>query len=288
MQDARIRRIRAQNPSAMTGTGTNSYILGQGVVAVVDPGPDDPHHLAALMAALDPGETVGAILITHAHLDHSALAPALARATGAPVMAFGGARSGRSPLMQSLVAEGLQGGGEGVDTAFVPDSYLTDGQGVDLGALHIEVLHCPGHMGGHLCFALGGNLLSGDHAMGWASSLVSPPDGDMGAYMASLARLSARDWRQMLPGHGEAVGDPATRLAELAAHRRLREAEVLAALAAGSANAAALAGMIYRDTPPALMRAAARNVLAHLIDLQDRNLVAPLGALSAATEFQRI
>jgi glyoxylase-like metal-dependent hydrolase (beta-lactamase superfamily II) len=231
---------------------------------------------------------VGAIIVTHAHLDHSALAPTLAKATNAPVLAFGDAASGRSPLMQSLVASGLKGGGEGVDIGFMPDRCLTDGETVDLGALRIEVLHCPGHMGGHLCLGVGKVLLSGDHAMGWASSLISPPDGDMGAYMASLAGLAQRDWTQMLPGHGDAVGDPAARLAELAAHRRLRETQVLQALAPGPADAATLAARIYLDVAPALMPAASRNVLAHLIDLRDRNLVSSAGTLNASVVFKRI
>ena len=280
-----VRHVRAANPSPMTGSGTNTWLLGRGQVAVIDPGPDDPAHLAAILGQLAPGEEVAAILVTHAHLDHTALVPRLAAATGAPVHAFGRAGDGRSPLMQRLAAEGLKGGGEGVDTAFAPDRLLADGDILSLGSLSVEVLHTPGHMGSHLAFACEEWLFSGDHAMGWASSLVSPPDGDMGAYMASLDRLAARTWAQMLPGHGDAVPEPGRRLAELASHRRTREAQVRAALAQAPGTAADLAARIYHDTPPALLPAASRNVLAHLIDLSERNLATPEGEITATTRF---
>ena len=280
-----VRRVRAANPSAMTGTGTNSYIVGTGHVAIIDPGPDDPAHLSALLTALHPDEAVSAILVTHAHLDHSALAPRLSAQTQAPIHAFGPAQSGRSNTMKSLVKMGLTGGGEGVDTGFSPDHFLADGQEINLGGLKITALHTPGHMGGHLCFACRDILFSGDHVMGWASSLISPPDGDMGAYMASLDRLLTQVWQQMLPGHGESIDDPTARLRELIAHRRQRESEVLTALATAPGTAAQLAGRIYTTTPAQLIPAAARNVLAHLIDLTERNLAQPEGAIGANTVF---
>lgn len=284
-----IRLIRAPNPSAMTHTGTNSYVLGRGEVAIIDPGPDDPNHLAALLAALAPGDRVAAILVTHAHLDHSALCPALAAATGAPVYAFGPAQSGRSAVMQALAAQGLRDGGEGLDHRFSPDHLLRDGALIDVGDWQIEAIHTPGHLGGHIAFAAQGQLFSGDHAMGWASSLVSPPDGDMGAYMASLDKLARREWHIMHPGHGAAVPDPAARLTALASHRRDREAQVLDQLGQhGPSTAMGLARRIYTETPPALLGAASRNVLAHLIDLTERNLTTTPSPLTADSQFHII
>lgn len=283
-----IRRLVAPNPGPMTERGTNTYLVGSGEVALIDPGPDDAAHRAAILAALAPGERIAAILVTHPHLDHSAGAPALARATGAPVMGFGPAGTGLSATMARLAAEGLADGAEGIDHAFRPDRRLTEGERLSLGGHTVEVLHTPGHMGAHLAFALGGVLFTGDLVMGWASSLVSPPEGDMAAYMASLARLAARPWAVMLPGHGAPVGDPAARLAELSAHRRGREDAILAALAMGPTRPADLAARIYRDTPPALLPAASRNVLAHLIDLAERGRVAADPEPGPAARFRLI
>ena len=276
-----LRAVTAANASAMTGPGTTTWILGEGSVAVIDPGPDDPAHLQAILTALSPGESVAAILVTHPHLDHSALAPRLKRATGAPVLGFGPAGSGRSPLMERLAAAGLGGGGEGVDQGFDPDRRLCDGEVVAAGGWRLQALHTPGHMAEHLCFAWDRVLFTGDMVMGWAPSLVSPPDGDMGAYLASLDRLArgvaggvaGGDWRLMLPTHGPAVTDPGARLADLTVHRRTREAQVLAALASGATHLPQVVAQVYRDIPSDLHPAAARNALAHLIDLAERNLV---------------
>jgi len=269
----RLRRVLAPNPSPMTGPGTWTDIIGTGQVAVIDPGPLSDSHLQAILAALDPGETISAILVTHAHLDHSALAPALARATGAPVMAHGGAAEGRSAGMQRLVALGLHSGGEGLDHAFTPDRRLADGASISGPDWALRVVHTPGHLGGHLCFAWQDVLFSGDHVMGWAPSLVSPPDGDMGAYMASLARLAAGDWRLLLPSHGDPVTAPHARLAELTAHRKGREAQILHVLDRNPASLTEVTDQVYRDLSPALLPAARRNALAHLIDLAERKRV---------------
>lgn len=270
--DPPIRRLLAPNPSPLTGAGTNTWLVGETEIAVIDPGPDDAAHLAAILAALGPGQRISHILVTHAHLDHSALAPRLAAATGAPTYAFGTATDGRSALMSRL-APGLPVHGEGLDPNFIPDQRLAEGDSLSGPDWSLSALHTPGHLGGHLCLDLGETLFSGDHVMGWSTSIVSPPDGDMGAYMASLDRLTERRWRRFLPGHGDPVESPADRLAELIAHRRRREAEILRALTDGPARIPALALHIYHDTPRHLLPAAQRNILAHLIDLASRNLV---------------
>lgn len=287
-----LRRVLASNPSPLTGPGTNSYLVGRGEVAVVDPGPDDRTHLAALLAATA-GERIAAILVTHAHLDHSALAPRLAAQVGAPVLAFGDARAGRSALMEALVADGGLGGlggGEGVDAGFAPDRTLADGEPVEVGdgprRMVVTALHTPGHFGNHLAFAVGDVLLTGDLVMGWATTLVSPPDGDMAAFLASCERVARLGSRLLLPGHGEVVTDPAARTASLVAHRRAREAQILDALRLGRADTPALVARVYTDTPRHLWPAAERNALAHLIDLAARGVVAHDGPLVVHSTFR--
>ena len=270
---AGIRCVLAPNPSMMTQHGTNSYILGTGRVAVIDPGPALPAHQTAILAALRPGERISHIFVTHAHLDHSALAPGLARATGAPVYAYGAAETGRSSAMQLLASRMAGGGGEGADLAFRPDIVIADGDRIIGESWALEAIHTPGHMGNHLCFARGDALFSGDHVMGWSTSLIAPPDGDMTDYLAALHKLAARNWQVFLPGHGAVVTDPKARLRELITHRHARETALLAALAMGATDIAQLARMGYPDLGAALIPAARRNILAHLIDLEGRNLV---------------
>ncbi|MBA3911913.1 MAG: MBL fold metallo-hydrolase [Rhodobacter sp.] len=282
-----IRCLTADNPSPLTGAGTNTYLLGSAEIAVIDPGPDLPGHLIAILGALAPGERVTRIVVTHAHRDHSALAPRLAAATGAEVLAFGPALSGRSPLMTRLAPD-LPASGEGLDLGFQPDTLLADNDRVTGPDWELAALHTPGHLGGHLCLALGDTLFSGDHVMGWSTTLISPPDGDMAAYMASLRRLQSGPWQRFLPGHGDPVEDPAARMAELVAHRLGREGAILAQLAENPATIPDLARRIYRDTPVQLLPAAERNVLAHLIDLASRNLVTASPALHPAALFHRL
>lgn len=280
-----IRRILAPNPSPMTYLGTNTYMLGETGIAVIDPGPDDQSHLAAILGALGPGQRVTHILVTHAHLDHSPLAAQLARETGAKVHAFGHARDGRSAVMERLAQSGLNDGGEGIDHGFYPDIRLTDGEVVTGEGWTITALWTPGHLGNHLCFQTRGAVFTGDLVMGWASSLVSPPDGDLTDFMASCARLRDIGAEVFHSGHGAPIDVPLARLDWLISHRRAREAAILAQLGSGPATAQELAQRIYTDTPRALLPAATRNVLAHLIDLMGKNLVSPLDPLSSDARF---
>lgn len=267
-----VRRVLAPNPSPMTYWGTNSYLVGTRALAVIDPGPDDAAHLAALLAAIG-GAPVTAILVTHSHRDHAPLARRLAAETGAPVMAFGRPEDGRRPVMEAIAKEGDIGGGEGVDQGFAPDLRLSDGDLVPGPDLEIEALHTPGHMASHLAFRLGDILFAGDHVMGWASTLVSPPDGDLTAFMQTCARLRATPPRVIHAGHGAPVTDPAERLDWLITHRRARETAILAALGVEPRSIEEITAMVYADTPRRMWPAAARNVLAHLIDLVEKNEV---------------
>ena len=281
-----IRTVLAPNPSAMTKDGTNTYILGSGRVAIIDPGPAMDQHLAAILAALLPGESISHIFVTHAHLDHSALAVPLAKASGAGIHAFGPATTGQSLAMKSLTSRVKIGGGEGVDHDFCPDVLLADGASVAGSTWRMTAIHTPGHMGNHLCYSAGDTLFSGDHVMGWSSSLISPPDGDMTDYMASLRKLALQSWHSFFPGHGPVITQPAQKLAELSAHRRTREADLLNAIGIGASTITQMAGLVYRDTNPKLMPAACRNILAHLIDLEGRNLISASPFPSPDAEFR--
>lgn len=283
-----LRRVLADNPSPMTYRGTNTYLLGDTDLAVIDPGPDVPGHLDAILAAVGPGQRISHIVVTHSHRDHSLLARPLAEATGAPVLAFGDATAGRSAMMSDLAASGLGGGGEGLHADFVPDITLAEGDMVQGPGWTLEVIHTPGHLGNHISLAFGDACLSGDHVMGWASSIVSPPDGDIGDFMASCRKLLTRDWRVFYPGHGAPVTTPAARIEWLMDHRLKREAAILGALSFAAATPQVLAARIYTETPRKMLGMATRNVFAHLVDLTRRNLAAPDGPLSEKAVFRRI
>ena len=276
--------VLAPNPSPMTHLGTNTYLLGRETLAVIDPGPADDQHLAALISAID-GRKVEHILLTHSHLDHSPLARPLAAQTGAPVLAFGDSTSGISPVMRALAAAGLVGGGEGMDRNFSPDRRLADEQVVSGNWGEVTAIHTPGHIGNHLCFAYRDALFTGDHVMGWASSLVSPPDGDLTDFMASCARLRLLQAAIYYPGHGAPITDPQARLNWLIDHRKGREAQILQRLEVREATPAEITKDIYLDVPKALLGAAERNVLAHLIDLHGRHIVTASPSLSELAKF---
>jgi glyoxylase-like metal-dependent hydrolase (beta-lactamase superfamily II) len=282
-----LRVVTAPNPGPMTFTGTRSYIVGEGEVAVIDPGPDLAAHLDALAAAVA-GERVAAVLVTHAHRDHSAGAAAFAARVGAPVLAHGEAAAARSPAMARLARSGALGGGEGLDARFRPDRRIGEGAVVGGRGWTLTALATPGHTADHLSFAWAeaGAVFSGDAVMGWATTLISPPDGDLGAFRASLARLLARDEAVYYPGHGAPVTDPTRLVRHLLAHRDAREAEIVAALAAGATRIPELVAGIYADVDPALHAAAARNVLAHLVDLAERGRVRADGPLGPGAAYR--
>lgn len=281
-----IRRILAPNPSPMTYRGTNTYIIGHRDIAVIDPGPENDDHLLSILAALTPGQKIRHILVTHSHLDHSPLAAKLSRITDAPISAFGASDTGRSDIMQELAKSGLIAGGEGVDAGFMPDIALTDGTQINVGDAPLTAHWTPGHFGNHMCFEWSDRVFCGDLVMGWASSLVSPPDGDLTDFMTSCRKLRAMNATQLLPGHGAPVDDARGRLDWLIGHREARENTILTRLSLGVATADNLAHAIYTDTPAALMPAAARNVLAHLIDLTAKNRAIPIGPLHKEALFQ--
>ncbi|TLP64587.1 MBL fold metallo-hydrolase [Parasedimentitalea maritima] len=281
-----LRRILAPNPSPMTYRGTNTYVIGRTDLAVVDPGPALPHHLQAILSAVEPGQKITHVIVTHSHLDHSPLAAELSQITGAPIYAYGSSAAGRSEVMTQLAAAGMTGGGEGIDLDFHPDLTVAHGDIITGSDWALEVIHTPGHLGNHVALAWNDACFTADHVMGWASSLVSPPDGDLSDFMASCHRLKERQWRVFHPGHGAPVTDPTARLDWLIAHRQSREAAVLECLAQGPATALSLAQAIYTETPASLLAAAERNVFAHLIDLVGKNRVSQIGDLEPASKFQ--
>lgn len=263
-----VRRILAPNPSPFTYTGTQTYIIGRGEVAVIDPGPDLVDHVEALVAALA-GERVAAIICTHTHRDHSPASRPLQAATGAPIV-------GCAPL--SLEDAGPRAD-EAFDSAYRPDRVLADGERLTGDGWTLEAVATPGHTSNHLCLALaeGAALFTGDHVMGWSTTVVAPPDGDMADYMASLDRLLGRDDRVYYPAHGPAVTDPHAHVRRLIGHRHRRERQILGHLGRGEGRIPAMVADMYADIDPRLFPAAGRSVLAHLVDLERRGQVSERG-----------
>lgn len=263
-----VRRLLADNPSPFTFTGTYSYIVGAGEVAVIDPGPDLPAHVDALLAATR-DERIAAIVCTHTHRDHSPASRPLQAATGAPII-------GCAPL--TLDDEGPRADAS-FDPDYRPDRVLGDGETLGGPGWTLEAVATPGHTSNHICLALPEQavLFSGDHVMGWSTTIVSPPDGDMGAYMASLERLLGRSETVYFPAHGPQIDDPQDYVRYLIGHRRQREAQILRHLAVGEGRIAVIVSHIYEQLDPSLHPAAARSVLAHLIDLARRGLVEDRG-----------
>ena len=259
-----IRRVIAANPGPFTFTGTGTYIVGRheagAGVAVIDPGPPDADHLAALLAAVE-GQTVSHVLVTHTHRDHAPLARPFAGAVGAPVLA---ARPAARTLHASEAPD------EDDDETFAPDIELAGGERLEGDGWTLEVLATPGHASNHLAFGLEQEnaLFSGDHVMGWSTTVVAPPDGDMVAYMASLERVIERDYSTIWPTHGAPITEPGPFLTAYRAHRLVREAQVLARLAAGDRRIADMVPALYAAVDPGLWPAASLSVWAHLIALE--------------------
>jgi glyoxylase-like metal-dependent hydrolase (beta-lactamase superfamily II) len=263
-----VRRLLAPNPSAFTFTGTYSHIVGTGAVAVIDPGPDLPDHVDALLAALD-GERIVAIVCTHTHRDHSPASRRLAEATGAPIIGC----ASLSPEDEGVRADAA------FDPDYVPDRVLEDGERLEGEGWTLEAVATPGHTSNHVCFALPQEraLFTGDHVMGWSTSIVSPPDGDMSAYIASLAKLQDRDDAIYYPAHGPVVKDPRKLVRGLILHRKQREAQVLDALRRGERTIPVMVSEMYKNVDSGLHPAAGQSVLAHLLDLEARGLVGRIG-----------
>jgi glyoxylase-like metal-dependent hydrolase (beta-lactamase superfamily II) len=262
--DPLVARVLAPNPSPYTYTGTQTYLVGASDVAVIDPGPDEPAHLDALVKAIA-GRPVVAIVCTHTHRDHSPAAAPLKALTGAPII-------GCAPL--SLADAGPRADAA-FDADYTPDRVLADGETLSGEGWTIEAVTTPGHTSNHICYGLRetGALFTGDHVMGWSTTVVAPPDGDMAQYMASLDKLYTRTDRIYYPAHGEAIERPQRFVRGLIGHRRQREGQILRLLQADVGDIPDLVARMYAGLDPRLNGAAGRSVLAHLIDLKARGIV---------------
>lgn len=257
-----ISRVLAHNPSAFTYYGTQTYLVGEREVAVVDPGPDLPEHVEALVSAIG-GRKVVAIMCTHTHRDHSPAARPLANITGAPIV-------GCAPLA-------LEDVGPRADAAFdgnyLPDRILADGESFEVDGRALTAVATPGHTSNHLCFAFGDALFTGDHVMGWSTTVVVPPDGEMAAYMASLDKLRQREDRIYYPAHGPAVTNPRQYVRGLLGHRLQREKQILRLVGEQPRDIPDIVANAYPGLDSRLVNAAGGSVLAHLLDLERRGLV---------------
>ncbi len=275
-----IRRVLARNPNPFTFHGTGTYIVGRGQVAVIDPGPALDEHVAAILAATR-GETISHILVTHTHNDHAPAAAPLKAATGAVVTGCGPHGSGRH-------ADGVDVE-EGGDRSYVPDVQLADGERVTVGDLDFEAVHTPGHTSNHVCFSVSGAaaFFPGDHVMGWSTTVIAPPDGDMADYLRSLEKLLALPEFPYYPTHGNPIARPHDFVRALIAHRHAREAQIEACLVRGLVTIAEMVPVIYSEVDPRLHPAASRSVLAHLQHMVATGRVACEGVAGPASRYRR-
>ncbi|GHB21148.1 MBL fold metallo-hydrolase [Pseudovibrio japonicus] len=277
----KLSRVTCNNPGALTFAGTNTFLVGQDEVVVIDPGPMDLEHLDALITAID-GRPVKAILVSHTHVDHSPLAGPLKEKTGAPIMGCGPHR--RAASFANMDETPMDASSQ---KDFVPDEELVDGAQISVDGLVIEVVATPGHTENHLAFALPeqGVMLPGDHVMAWSTTIVAPPDGSMNAYMKSLDKLMARSETRYFPSHGGEVNNPKVFLAQLKQHRQMRSDAIVARLRAGDDDVMTMVKAIYTDVDPKLHGAAALNVLAQLDDLIAQGVVMCNGKVTLSAKF---
>jgi glyoxylase-like metal-dependent hydrolase (beta-lactamase superfamily II) len=261
-----IARVLAHNPSAFTYYGTQTYLVGESELAVIDPGPDLPEHLNALEKAVG-GRPVVAIMCTHTHRDHSPAARPFAMRTGAPIV-------GCAPLSLKTVGPRADASFDG---DYAADRVLEDGDSVQVDGRSVTAVATPGHTSNHLCFAFGDALFTGDHVMGWSTTVVVPPDGDMAAYMQSLDKLRRRDDRIYYPAHGPAVDNPQQYVRHLVGHRMQREKQILSLVKERARAIPDIVANAYPGLDSRLLTAAGGSVLAHLLDLERRGLVEPQG-----------
>ena len=258
-----VGRLLARNPSPFTYFGTQTYLVGEGELVVIDPGPDLPEHVEAIVAALD-GRNLAAIACTHTHRDHSPASRALKEATGAPII-------GCAPLVLDSVGPRADAS---FDKAYAPDKVLADGEEIEFDSgKRLIAVATPGHTSNHLCFAFGDALFTGDHVMGWSTTVVVPPDGEMGAYMQSLNLLRKRGDRIFYPAHGPAVTKPAQLIRGMIGHRLQRERQILKLVGERARDIPDIVANAYPGLDQRLVPAAGGSVLAHLLDLQRRGLV---------------
>jgi len=304
-----IRRVVANNPNPFTFTGTGVYVVGRGEVAIIDPGPSLDEHLDAVLAALGPDERVTHVLVTHTHTDHTAGVDKLVARTGAPTFGFGphGPVPESDPLETltfdeyftdeekqditdrwAAIPEELKR--EGPDVDFRPDRLVADGDVIEGQGWTLEVVHTPGHTSNHICFGLVEEkvLFTGDHVMGWATSVISPPDGDLFDYMASLQKLLERDDVRYWPTHGTSIDNPAEYVRSFVTHRLSRESQIVAALGNGPTTIKELVPEMYADTTKFLWRAAANSVYSHLLALHREGRVSTTGADPSLTAAWRL
>ena len=266
LQDGLMRLI-APNPSPMTSTGTNTYILGRKELLIIDPGPNSEAHLRNIMEVIPNNTKVTHILITHSHLDHSGLAPKLSKILNAPTLAFGTALDGLSNDMKRICKMGLTFETFGIDTEFVPDHFLEDKEKISSLEWEVVAHHTPGHLSNHICYQYLDKLFTGDHIMEWSTSVISPPEGDVSQFINSCEKIYNLHCEKFYPGHGLPVENPGQRIAELIEHRKKREIEILNFLKNRDATISQITKNIYFNIDQNLLSVASRNVKAHLVDL---------------------